>query len=83
MQFLHLIYNESSKSNSDERIVFELLKDKVAPEAVIPVPETRTYWLCPSLLKQMLLSVVSPVKHVDFTFTAKAAEAKSSTAKSN
>jgi cell division protein FtsZ len=45
------LHNESSKSNSDERIVFELLEDKVAPEAVILSQETKTYWLCPSLLK--------------------------------
>jgi cell division protein FtsZ len=58
--------NDSSKSNSDERIVFELLEDKIAPEAVIPVPGNED-----------LLVMSEFIKNLDFTFTApKAAEAK-------
>jgi cell division protein FtsZ len=71
--------NESSKSNSDERIVFELLEDKIAPEAVIPVPGNEDLLVMSEFIKNLdvTFEVVSPIKHVDFTFTApKAAEAK-------
>jgi cell division protein FtsZ len=71
--------NDSSKSNSDERIVFELLEDKIAPEAVIPVPGNEDLLVMSEFIKNLdvTFEVVSPIKHVDFTFTApKAAEAK-------
>jgi cell division protein FtsZ len=71
--------NDSSKSNSDERIVFELLEDKIAPEAVIPVPGNEDLLVMSEFIKNLdvTFEVVSPIKYVDFTFTApKAAEAK-------
>ncbi|MFQ3174302.1 MAG: cell division protein FtsZ [Flavobacterium sp.] len=71
--------NESSKSNSDERIVFELTEDKVAPEAIVPVPGNEELLAMSEFIKNLdvTFEIVSPVKEVDFTFTApKAAEVK-------
>jgi cell division protein FtsZ len=71
--------NESSKSNSDERIVFELLEDKVAPEAIVPVPGNEDLLAMSEFIKNLdvTFEIVSPIKDVDFTFTApKAAEVK-------
>ncbi|MGO4819297.1 cell division protein FtsZ [Flavobacterium sp. W22_SRS_FP1] len=71
--------NDSSKSNSDDRIVFELLEDKVVPEAIVPVPGNEDLLAISEFIKNLdvTFEIVSPIKEVDFTFTApKAAEVK-------
>jgi cell division protein FtsZ len=71
--------NDSSKSNSDDRIVFELLEDKVVPEAIVPVPGNEDLLAISEFIKNLdvTFEIVSPIKEVDFTFTApEAAEVK-------
>jgi cell division protein FtsZ len=71
--------NDSSKSNSDDRIVFELLEDKVVPEAIVPVPGNEDLLAISEFIKNLdvTFEIVSPIKEVDFTFTApKVAEVK-------
>ena len=71
--------NESPKSNSEERIVFELLEDKVAPEAIAPVSGNEDLMAMSEFIKNLdvTFEIVSPLKDIDFTFTApKAVEVK-------
>jgi cell division protein FtsZ len=70
---------ESPKSNSDERIVFELLEDKIIPEAIVPVPGNEELLAMSEFIKNLdvTFEIVSPIKDIDFTFTApKAVEVK-------
>ena len=71
--------NESPKSNSEERIVFELLEDKVAAEAIAPVSGNEDLMAMSEFIKNLdvTFEIVSPLKDIDFTFTApKAVEVK-------
>ncbi|WP_367771932.1 cell division protein FtsZ [Flavobacterium sp. WC2421] len=63
---------ESPKSNSDERIVFDLLEDKVVPEAIVPVPGNEGLLAMSEFIKNLdvTFEIVSPIKDIDFTFTA-------------
>lgn len=79
VQAFDLHNNESPKTNSDERIVFELLEDKVVPEAIVPVPGNEDLLAMSEFIKNLdvTFEIVSPIKDIDFTFTApKAVEAK-------
>jgi cell division protein FtsZ len=70
---------ESPKSNSDERIVFELTEDKVVPEAIVPVPGNEDLLAMSEFIKNLdvTFEIVSPLKDIDFTFTTpKVAEVK-------
>lgn len=70
---------ESPKSNSEERIVFELTEDKVTPEPIVPVPGNEDLLAMSEFIKNLdvTFEIVSPLKDIDFTFTApKAVEAK-------
>jgi cell division protein FtsZ len=70
---------ESPKSNSEERIVFELTEDKVVPEAIVPVPGNEDLLAMSEFIKNLdvTFEIVSPLKDIDFTFTTpKAVEAK-------
>jgi cell division protein FtsZ len=71
------LHNESSKSNSDERIVFELLEDKVVPGAVDTVQGNEDLLVTSEFVKNLdvTFEVVSPIKEVDFT-APKATEVK-------
>jgi cell division protein FtsZ len=71
------LHNETSKSNSDERIVFELLEDKVKPEVVVPVPGNEDLLAMSEFIKNLdvTFEIVSPIKDIDFTFTAPKAAA--------
>ncbi|EIA09118.1 cell division protein FtsZ [Flavobacterium frigoris] len=71
--------NESPKSNTEERIVFELTEDKVTPEPIVPVPGNEQLLAMSEFIKNLdvTFEIVSPIKDIDFTFTApKAVEAK-------
>jgi cell division protein FtsZ len=71
--------NESSKSNSDEKIVFELLEDNVVPEAIIPIAGSEDLLAMSEFIKNLdvTFEIVSPIKDLDFTFTTpKTAEVK-------
>ncbi|SDX32574.1 cell division protein FtsZ [Flavobacterium degerlachei] len=70
---------ESPKSNSEERIVFELTEDKVVPESIVPVPGNEDLLAMSEFIKNLdvTFEIVSPLKDIDFTFTTpKAAQVK-------
>ena len=68
---------ESPKSNSEERIVFELLEDKVAAEPIVPVPGNEDLMAMSEFIKNLdvTFEIVSPIKDIDFTFTSPKYEA--------
>lgn len=70
---------ETPKANTEERVVFELTEDKVAPEPIVPVEGNEDLMAMSEFIKNLdvTFEIVSPIKDSDFTFTApKAAEPK-------
>ena len=70
---------ETPKANTEERVVFELTEDKVAPEPIVPVEGNEDLMAMSEFIKNLdvTFEIVSPIKDTDFTFTApKAVEVK-------
>ncbi|PRZ25151.1 cell division protein FtsZ [Flavobacterium granuli] len=70
---------ETPKANTEERVVFELTEDRVAPEPIVPVEGNEDLMAVSEFIKNLdvTFEIVSPIKETDFTFTApKAAEVK-------
>lgn len=70
---------ETPKANTEERIVFELTEDRVAPEPIVPVEGNEDLMVMSEFIKNLdvTFEIVSPIKDIDFTFTApKAAETR-------
>ncbi len=71
--------NESPKTNSDERVVFDLVEDTVEAEPIVPVSGNEDLIAMSEFIKNLdvTFEIVSPIKDIDFTFTApKVAEVK-------
>jgi cell division protein FtsZ len=64
--------SETPKPNSEERIVFELLEDKVTPEPMVPVAGNEELMAMSEFIKNLdvTFEIVSPIKEIDFTFSA-------------
>ena len=70
---------EKTVSDSNERVVFDLVEDTVIPETVVPVPGNEGLMAMSEFIKNLdvTFEIVSPIKDIDFTFTSpKAAEVK-------
>jgi cell division protein FtsZ len=70
---------EKTVSDSNERVVFDLVEDAVIPETVVPVPGNEGLMAMSEFIKNLdvTFEIVSPIKDIDFTFTSpKAAEVK-------
>ncbi|MEZ7497605.1 cell division protein FtsZ [Flavobacterium sp. Arc3] len=70
---------EKTVSNSDDRVVFDLVEDDETPEAIVPVAGNEDVMAMSEFIKNLdvTFEIVSPIKDIDFTFTSpKAAEVK-------
>ncbi|MEZ7504693.1 cell division protein FtsZ [Flavobacterium sp. Arc2] len=70
---------EKTVSNSDDRVVFDLVEDDETPEAIVPVAGNEDLMAMSEFIKNLdvTFEIVSPIKDIDFTFTSpKAAEVK-------
>jgi cell division protein FtsZ len=70
--------NEFPKSSSEERIVFDLLEDKVVAEPIVPVPGNEELVAMSEFIKNLdvTFEIVSPMRDIDFTFTSPKAVVK-------
>jgi cell division protein FtsZ len=68
---------EKRSSNSEDRVVFELLEDTLKSETVVPVAGNEKLMEMSDFIKNLdvTFEIVSPNKEIDFTFTAPKATA--------
>ncbi len=70
---------EKTASESNQRVVFDLVEDEVTPEPVVPVAGNEELMAMSEFIKNLDVSfeIVSPIKDIDFTFSSpRAAEVK-------
>jgi cell division protein FtsZ len=62
---------EKTVSDSEARVVFDLMEDSTAPEAVVPVAGNEELMAMSEFIRNLDVSfeIVSPAKGIDFTFT--------------